>query len=205
MPSPPRPLIDGGCYHVIARGNNRQRVFQDDAAFQYFLDCARKMKERYPTHIYHYCLMSNHVHLLVQVEKGWHLPKVMQGLLRGFGRWFQKRTSYVGYVWQGRYRSPLIANESYFLEVGRYIERNPVRAGIVKRLQDYPWSSYRHYAHGGEDGLLDEDPYYSRIGSDVKRRQQAYRDFASLAGPYDAALDRALLESRSRNRSRQLG
>jgi putative transposase len=197
MPSRSRRLVDGGCYHVIARGNNRQRIFHDEAAFRQFLERLGRLKRRWPAKLYHYCLMSNHSHLLLRIETGSHLPKFMQGLLRGYSRWFQQQTSYVGHVWQGRYKSPLIADESYFLEVGRYIERNPLRAGVVDRLEHYPWSSYPYYAHGAHDEWVDEDPYYERVGSDVRRRRQAYQDFVRIPGPYEALLDRALLDGRS--------
>ena len=197
MPRPPRRLVDDGCYHVIARGNNHQPLFQDEAALQCLLGCLRKMKQRYPAKLYHYCLLSNHVHFLIQVEKGPPLSKFMQGMVWAFARWFQRRTAYIGHVWQGRYHNPLIADELYFLEAGRYIERNPIRAGLVLQLQDHPWSSYRYYAHGAKDELVDEDPYYRRIGFDPARRQAAYRDFVSLAGAYEEDLDRALLHGRS--------
>jgi putative transposase len=164
-------------------------------AFRYFLDRIKKAKQQYGFRLYHYCLMPNHVHLLIQTAKAQDFPKIMQGLLQGFGRWFKSRHGYVGHVWQGRYKSPLIGDESYFLEVGRYIERNPVRAGLVTRPEDFPWSSYAMYAYGHSNELVDEDPYYHRIGSDTHRRQIAYRDFVSLEGPYDRLLDHTLLDS----------
>jgi len=197
MPSAPRPLIDGGCYHVIARGNNRQRVFQDKLAFEYFLKSLQAMKDRYPVRLYHYCLMPNHIHFLLQIANGPHLPKLMHGLLRGFARWFQHRTSYVGHVWQARFKSPMVNDESYFLEVGRYIERNPIRAGLVDDLREYPWSSYSYYAYGMRDDLVDEDPYYAQIGSNGQGRQRAYRDFVKISGPYEGLLDEVLLKRRT--------
>src|SRR3989338_4203231 len=121
--------------------------------------------------------MSNHFHLLVEIEAGVQLPKFMQSLLQGYGRWYAKRRGYVGHVWQGRYKSPLVDRESYFLEAGRYIERNPLRAKIVKNIEDSPWSSYSAYAYGKPDPLLDEDPYYAQLGSTAEVRQLAYRDF----------------------------
>ncbi|OGX28356.1 MAG: hypothetical protein A3B78_01690 [Omnitrophica WOR_2 bacterium RIFCSPHIGHO2_02_FULL_67_20] len=182
----------------MARGNNRQSLFQDQAAFQYFLDRLASMKELYPTKIFHYCLMSNHIHLLVQAIEGPNLSKFMHGLLWGFARWFQRRSSYIGHVWQGRYKNPFIADELYFMEVGRYIERNPLRAGLVTQLEQYPWSSYGYYAHGAKDPLVDEDPYYEHVGSTSARRQSAYREFISLAGAHDEKLDQDLFGGRLR-------
>ena len=195
MPRPPRPLLDGGCYHVIARGNNRQFIFAETKAFQYFLALLGRAKARYPAKLYHYCLMSNHIHLLLAIACGTELPKFMQCVLQGYGRWYQHRVGQVGHVWQGRYKSPLVAQDSYFLEAGRYIERNPLQAKLVTELQEYPWSSYPFYAHGTPSPLVDEDPYYAQLGPNPYRRQEAYREFVRRASPYTHVLDAALLES----------
>ena len=195
MPRPPRLLVDQGVYHLIARGNNRQWLFAEPAAFNYFLALLSRAKSRYPAKLYHYCIMSNHVHLLVEMETGTQLPKLMQFLLQGYGRWYQARRHYVGHVWQGRYKSPHVARESYFLEAGRYIERNPLRAKLISELRDYPWSSYRHYAYGTLDALVDDDPYYALLGPTAAQRQVAYRGFVQLEDPYDPLVDAALLEA----------
>lgn len=195
MPRPPRSLLDGGCYHVIARGNNRQFIFAEADAFHYFLDLLGRAKARYPATLYHYCLMSNHIHLLLEIAVGEQLPKFMQFVLQGYGRWYQARRTYVGHVWQGRYKSPLVAQDSYFLEAGRYIERNPLQAKLVTDLKDYPWSSYPFYANGTPNPLVDEDPYYAQLGSNPYRRQEAYREFVRRESPYTQVLDAALLES----------
>ena len=94
MARPPRPLLDHGCYHVIARGNNRQFLFFDDEAFRYFLDLLARAKARYPANLYHYCLMSNHIHLLLEIAVGDHLQKLMQLVLQGYARWYAKRQRY---------------------------------------------------------------------------------------------------------------
>lgn len=194
MPRPPRPLVDGGCYHLIARGNNRQFLFTEEAAFHYFLDGLARAKTRSPAKLYHYCLMSNHLHLLLAIERGADLPKFMQHLLQGYGRWYQHRVGHSGHVWQGRYKNPLVAKDSYFLEAGRYIERNPLRAKLVTDPKNYPWSSYAFYAYGTDNALVDEDPYYASLGSTAYRRQEAYREFVSLESPYASILDTQLLD-----------
>lgn len=194
MPRPPRQLLDGGCYHLIARGNNRQALFTDEVGFRHFLELLARAKARYPAKLYHYCLMTNHLHLLLEIGTAEHLPKFMQFVLQGYGRWFQARQRYCGHVWQGRYKSPLVAKESYYLEAGRYIERNPLRAKMVSDLTDYPWSSYPTYAHGQSNALLDEDPYYAPLGADATQRQAAYRDFVRLESPYATLLDQTLVE-----------
>ena len=139
--------------------------------------------------------MSNHPHLLLAIERTEHLPKLMQRLLQGYGRWYKTQHRYWGHVWQGRYKSPLVAQESYYLEAGRYIERNPLRAKLVTKLQDYPWSSYACYATGRADALVDEDPYYVGLGHTALERQQAYREFVRLETPYANVLDGHFLET----------
>ena len=195
MARPPRQLLDGGCYHVIARGNNRQFLLTEETAFRYFLALLGRVKARYPAKLYHYCLMSNHIHLLIEIGEGQHLPKFMQGVLQGYARWYGKRQGYSGHVWQGRYKSPLISQESYYLEAGRYIERNPLRARLVHDLKDSPWSSYSVYAHGNRNPLVDVDLYYAQLGSSAPARQAAYRDFVRLESPYALMLDKELVET----------
>ena len=195
MPRPPRPLVDGGGYHLIARGKNRLFLFSHSDAFHHFLSLLARAKHRYPMRLYHYCLMSNHIHLLAEIVRGDHLPKFMQAVLQGYGRWYKSRALSSGHIWQGRYKSPLISRESYFLEAGRYIERNPVRAKLVTDPRDYPWSSYPYYASGQPNALLDEDPYYAQLGSIPAARQAAYREFVRVEPPYDTMLDTQLLET----------
>ncbi len=160
-----------------------------------FVELLRRSKEKYQWKLFHYCLMSNHVHLLGQILTGEELPKLMQYLLFEYSRWYRKDNEYVGHLWQGRYKSELIGRESYFLECGRYIERNPVRARVVTRFEDYLWSSYRHYAFGKADPLIDDNPYYCELGNDGLSRQKSYRDYVALEGPYDQMVDRSLIDS----------
>ena len=195
MPRLPRQLQDGGCYHLIARGNNRQTLFAEEDAFRYFLNLLARAKVRFPAKLYHYSLMSNHIHLLLEIEEGLQLPKFMQGVLQGYGRWYGAHHRYSGHVWQGRYKSPLVAQESYYLEAGRYIERNPLRAKMVPDLKEYPWSSYPAYAYGTTNPLLDEDPYYAQLGHTPTERQAAYREFVRLESPYATILDTELVET----------
>lgn len=194
MPRNPRLLIDEGCYHLIARGNNHHFVFSLAGGFERFQGLLSESKKKFSWKLSHYCLMANHIHLLGQPQQGSDLPKLMQFLLLEYSRWHRKETGYSGHLWQGRYKSPLIERESYFLECGRYIERNPLRAGIVSRLEDYRWSSYPHYAGGAPDPLVDEDPYYEDLGPSAESRQEAYREYIKLEGPYDGLIDQSLMQ-----------
>lgn len=195
MPRKRRLLADNGYYHLIARGNNRLFLFEIPEGFETFKKLLLHSKAKHPWKLSHYCLMANHFHLLGQIQQGLDLPTLMQFLLFEYSRWYRKQTGYMGHLWQGRYKSPLIEEESYFLECGRYIERNPLRAEIVQRAEDYPWSSYRHYALGEKDPLVDEDPYYAQLGPDPITRQQRYRELVQKDGPYDKLVDQTLVEA----------
>ena len=104
----------------------------------------------------------------------------MHDLLLQYSRWYQKKTGHIGYLWQGRYKANLIDRESYMLECGRYIERNPVRAGIVTQAEQYLYSSSRYYVSGEPDPLVEPDPYYENMGNYPKERQSRYREFLQL-------------------------
>lgn len=170
-------------------------IFAVAGGFQKFVELLGKSKEKFDWKLFHYCLMTNHIHLLVQMVKGDDLAKLMQYLLFEYSRWYRKDNKYVGHLWQGRYKNELIEKESYFLECGRYIERNPARAKIVKSLEDYKWSSYRHYALGENNSIIDMNPYYNQLGDDVQSCQRRYKEFVELEGPYDKVVDRTLVES----------
>ncbi len=193
MPRKPRQFVDGGSYHLIARGNNRLFVFNIEGGCLFFKQLLLESKRKFRWKLSHYCLMANHVHLLGQIECGYDLPKLMQFLLFEYSRWYRYRTTYIGHLWQGRYKSPLVQKESYFLECGRYIERNPVRAKLVAFPEDYFWSSYRYYAFGEADSLIDEDPCYQNLGRNSAERQLHYKEFVKVDGPYDRIVDEKLI------------
>ena len=200
MSQGPRPLYDGGMYHIIARGNNRLAIFSLEGAHEFFLSrCLKQAKEKFPGwKLFHWCAMSNHLHFLTQMLKGAVMPKLMQFVLLKFSLWYKRQTNYVGHVWQRPYKSLPIEDERYFLECGRYIELNPVRARIVSDPKAYPWSSYGYYAFGKKDPVIDADPYYASLGKDPLTRQRNYRELVKIERPYDKLLDNALFEKRAR-------
>jgi len=171
-----RIVADNAVVHVFARGNNRQDVFHRHADYDRYLDLLDRYRRRFPTHIYHYCLMPNHVHLVVQVEEGSHLASFMKGVTLGYSRYHQGRYGYVGHLWQGRFRSVLIDQERYLLACGLYVERNPVRAGLADSPDAYAYSSYRFYALGDSNRFLEENPLYHDLGATREARRQAYRE-----------------------------
>ncbi|MFA6283955.1 MAG: transposase [Desulfurivibrionaceae bacterium] len=142
MPRVARGLADGQFYHVLNRGNGRQQVFHNDMDYQSCLDLLDEAKERYPVTLFAYCLMPNHFHLLVQAGKGEALSRYMQWFMTSHVRRYHRRYGSSGHVWQGRFKSFLVQGDAHLLAVARYIEGNPVRAGLAERSRDWRWSSH---------------------------------------------------------------
>jgi putative transposase len=166
-------------YHIISRGNNRAPVFEDKEDFEKYLDICKRYKDKYEFKLYHWVLMNNHIHLLMETSDDGPLHKIMQGINLAYTLWFNRKNEKVGHLWQDRFKSVLIEKDHYLLECGRYIERNPLRAQLVRDPREYPWSSYRVYAFGTEDGLTDRHAIYEAMGKDPSRRQKAYREYVS--------------------------
>lgn len=133
----------GAIYHVTARGNNRQIIFNDEFDKMYYLSLLRYYKDKYECELYAYVLMDNHVHLLIAVADQ-PLAKFMQGVQQCYTQYYNHKYSHVGHVFQQRYNAEICADDSYLLSVVRYIHNNPIKAKIVDRV-DYPWSSHKYY------------------------------------------------------------
>ena len=115
MPRAPRCLVDGGYYHVVTRGIDRRKLFRYPQDYKLFLEIIEKYLCKFQVNIIHYCLMSNHIHLLIQAVKSEDLPKFMQVVLQVYASYFRKKYKSVGFVFQNRYKSFFIDNESYLL------------------------------------------------------------------------------------------
>jgi putative transposase len=118
-----------------------------------------------------YGLVGNHFHLLVRCARPKDLSACMAGLLRSYVHYYHRRYGFVGHLWQGRFKSPAVAVEEYFLSCARYIERNPLGAGLVTEAWEYRWSSCRAYALGEPDPLLSYNVWYQTLGADAGQRQ----------------------------------
>ena len=164
-------------YHIMSRGNNREPVFRGKEDFEKYLEICGRYKDQYGFKLYHWVLMNNHVHLLIETKEHGSLSKIMQGLNLAYTIWFNRKSGKVGHLWQDRFKSAVIEKDNYLLACGRYIERNPLRAGIVKDVREYPWSSYRVYGYGEEDGLTDRHEIYESMGKERSQRQRAYREY----------------------------
>ena len=177
MPRTARLIPPEGCLHVICRGNNQQTIFQSDQDFRFYYDLLLQLKEENSIEIYHYCLMNNHVHLIISLHKNSTLARYMKQVNLSYFHYFKRQNKYSGHLWQGRFKNSIIENDSYLLQCGKYIELNPVRAAIVKRPEDYPYSSYKYYAYGKEDKLLMKNILYNSLGKSMEQKQEEYRRF----------------------------
>lgn len=146
MSTSTRVLIENGCYHIIARGNQKQNVFLEDVDFKAYLKRLMKYKRKFDFKLYGFCLMPNHVHLVGQIRIPKNLSKIMQAVTRSHTAYFNNKYLKVGHLWQGRFKNKIIAKDQYMVDCINYVELNPIRAGIVDILSEYQWSSYRERA-----------------------------------------------------------
>jgi REP-associated tyrosine transposase len=137
---------EGALYHVLSRGNGRGNIVADDQDRNMFLDTVGEMSQRFEVDICAYVLMDNHYHLLMRARRA-NLSRSMQWLGATYTKRFNLRNSRSGHLFQGRFKNMIVQNDAYLLQLSYYIHRNPVRAGMVKRLPSYKWSSYRAYAY----------------------------------------------------------
>jgi len=176
MARKPRVHLAGSSYHVMLRGNGGQEIFpQDEDRYHLYL-LLQEGVERFGHRVHAFCLMTNHLHLAVQVADV-PLSKIMQNVSFRYTRWVNRREKRSGHLFQGRYKAVLVDGESYLLELVRYIHLNPIRAGLVREPEAYPWSGHRAYL--GEEVVpwLTTDWVLGRFG---KRRDVARRGYVAF-------------------------
>lgn len=192
MPRRPRQFAPDVAYHVIARGNNRQALFRKRADFERYLFFLSSLKTAHPFRLYHYCLMTNHVHLLIQFPSRLSFQKVPQRLALLYAKYFAREYRHTGHVFQDRFKSIAVNDNAYLLECGRYIERNPLKAGMVDDAVSYPWSSHAFYAGARPNPLVTENPLFADLGHDRAACAASYREFVRRDRPYEATMESAL-------------
>jgi putative transposase len=172
-------------HHIVQRGHNKKVVFAQDADFRYYLSTLEDFKVHYGVKVYGFCLMTNHVHLILQPgEAICGLGQLMKRLSGRQTRFVNRQESRTGTLWEGRYRSSPIETDAYLLACCRYVELNPVRARMTDDPAAYPWSSYRwHAGMGSRFGWLDIDPCFGGLGNSDDERAMRYREFVQSAIP----------------------
>ena len=175
MPRRSRLAIAGIPWHIIQRGNNRTACFYHEQDYQYYLQTLQMQASRYDCMIHAYVLMTNHVHLLLTPGKKTSASLMMKHLGQRYVQYINKTYRRSGTLWEGRFKSCLTQVEDYVLICYRYIELNPVRAGMVAMPEDYPWSSYRCNGEGKESKLIIPHVQYMGLGRTAGEVRAAYR------------------------------
>jgi REP element-mobilizing transposase RayT len=153
MAYPPRICFPGAHYHITARGDNREPIFLDDIDYQQYWLLLRRYKDRFRFALHAYALMPNHVHLLLAAPAGVTISRLMQSLTIAYTRYFNQRHKRVGHVFQGRFHSRLMEDDTYLVVASRYVHLNPVRAKLVRDPAAWYWSSYGAYQEIPQDPL----------------------------------------------------
>ena len=168
-------MLSGIPVHIVQRGNNRQRCFHEVQDRSFYLHHLARLTRKEGCALHAYCLMGNHVHLLVTPDRMDGCAQLMKGIGQLHTQYVNRNYERTGTLWEGRFRSSLVQSEDYLLACYRYIESNPVRAGICSYPGDYPWSSYKANAEGPCDALLTRHDEYLRLGVTDEERRVAYR------------------------------
>ena len=155
MPRGARILIRDACYHILNRGNQKRNIFLEETDYTECLKIIRHYKRVFMFKVFGYCLMPNHIHLIIQPKEPHDLAEIMQRLTQVYTNWFNEKYKKCGHLWQGRFKNMVVIRDEYFINCISYIEANPVRAGIVNSPGEYNWSSYRGRVFGNKDSVLD--------------------------------------------------
>ena len=171
----PRYYIKDQPQHIIQRGNNREPIFATNEDYLFYLECLQVAAKRHDLSIHAYELMTNHVHLLASPQKANSIPKTLQSVGRRYVQYFNHCYNRTGTLWEGRYKATVIDSDRYLLTCMRYIELNPVRAGMVEHPRDYNWSSYVANGEGKKNTMLTQHCLYQQLGSNEVGRLSAYQ------------------------------
>jgi putative transposase len=176
MPRRPRLALPGVPLHLIQRGNNRQACFFAEEDYRFYLEWLAEYAGKSGCRLHAYVLMTNHVHLLISADKTDAPGALMKALGQRYVQYVNRVYRRSGTLWEGRFRSSPIQEEVYLLACQRYIELNPLRAGMVAHPGEYLWSSYRANGEGEENALIQPHGLYEALGLEATSRQAAYRE-----------------------------
>jgi putative transposase len=185
MARPPRIQIADLTHHVINRGNNRCDIFRADEDYLFFLLALRDASVRHQLDVHSYTLMTNHFHIVATPRVAKALSNAMQRVGTKYALYFNRRYARTGRLFEGPFKSSVIDTETYWFTCMRYVELNPVRAGLVSDPADYPWSSYRSNAMGLDDRLVAPHSLYISLGGSPPCRQESWRELCREAIPQD--------------------
>ncbi len=175
MPRTARKISKTGIYHLVLRGINRQTIFEEDEDAIKFLDTLQRYQKECDFEIYAYCLMGNHIHLLVKEGKE-KIGQTMKRIGVSYVYWYNYKYDRSGHLFQGRYKSEVVEDDSYLLVVLRYIHQNPLKAKMVKDIEDYQWSSYHEYI-GNNSKMVNCDFILGIFSNDRVKALTLFREF----------------------------
>ena len=179
MPRKPRFFIPGVAVHVVQRGHSRNPVFFDKSDYHAYPSYLHDAVERHKCKLHAYVLMTNHVHLLLSPDSKGGISRVMQSVNRLYVPYINFKYGSSGSIWEGRFKASMINHDEYLMACMRYIELNPVRAGMVQAPEEYRWSSYGVNAWGDKSKYIVPHDLYISLGNSAEFRQQSYRDLFS--------------------------
>ncbi|MDD4753897.1 MAG: transposase [Desulfitobacteriaceae bacterium] len=174
MPRKARKKSESGIYHIMMRGVNRQSIFEDEEDCVKFIQTIQKYKEKSEYQIYAYCLMGNHVHLLLKIGKE-PLEQIMRRICGSYVYWYNSKYQRIGNLFQDRFKSEPVENEAYFLILLRYIHQNPVKAGLVRDIDQYKWSSFNEYVN--ETKVVDVGFALEMFNSDRETAKKSFTQY----------------------------
>ena len=185
MPRKPKMYLAGIPAHIVQRGNNRDACFFSDDDYLFYLDVLGQGLRRYHVKLHAYCLMTNHVHLLMTPEDEFGISNVMQHIGRSYAQYINKTYRRSGSTWEGRHKASLVDADNYLLKCYRYIEMNPVVASMVGTPERYRWSSYGWHAWGRSNEIIKDHVLYEQLGCTSDIKQHAYRELFKTQIPDD--------------------
>ena len=177
MPRQRREFSKTGTYHIILRGNERKSIFLEEEDYQRFLQILANKKKDDSFLLYAYCLMTNHLHLLIREEKQ-NISQIMKRINIAYAYYFNKKYNRIGHVFQDRFKSESVDEESYLLLVIRYIHNNPLNAKMVDDPLIYPWSSYSLYLNEKKKGIVDKEDILTLFSSKIPKAIQFFQEFS---------------------------
>ena len=183
MPRGRRLQVSGLTQHVLNRGNNRCDIFRSDRDYAYFLTVLGEAASAHQLDVHSYALMTNHFHLVVTPQVPTAVSMVMQVAGSRYVGYFNRRYARTGTLFEGPFKSMFIDSETYWFTCMRYVELNPVRAGLVSEASAYRWSSYRAHALGVEDRIIVPHSLYLALGETPASRQRSWRELCAEALP----------------------
>ena len=195
MPRKKREESPTGIYHWITRGMNKKNLFQYPADYAKFRELIVEYKAAFSIAVYHYCFMTNHVHMLLHTETLSQLSSFSHYVQRRYAYYYCGKYKWTGSVFQRGYRSFVVDRDEYLLECGRYIERNPLKAHLVKTVKNYAHSSYGYYAEERHDDLVSPSPAYLGLSTNERERRAMYSKFVQENRVQEEMMERGLLIS----------